>query len=322
MYPFGPYKFGNPAATAGGVPAPSGPALVQQAVGTDASGSPSASFSPAAGNSVIMVISYLSTDVVDSDPRLTGGFTESLTLAIASTVVGVTVEIWYIHNIAGGHTGATFVGLEGTRCSLNVSEWSGLANSTPTDTSTNSGVAAAAVSTGSVDPIMPNNLVVGMYGSITDSYVSGPTGGFTALTSTGGTGAFQRAGYLVQSAATAANPGWTITSDNFAAAAVSFAGSEQSSALVAGAGTGAANGTYTYRGTRNGKPFYNLTGQPNNDNVSAIYWDTDGDGQWFINDSGASLLYASDITLAAFPWDSASWSAFGGSEPVPTVTEG
>jgi len=65
-----------------------------------------------------------------------------------------------------------------------------------------------------------------MYGSVLNSYLSGPTGGFTALTATGGTGAFQQGGYLIQSSATAKSTGWTLTGvDNWAAAIAVFGGS-------------------------------------------------------------------------------------------------
>lgn len=91
-----------------------------------------------------------------------------------------------------------------------------------------------------------------------------------------------------------------------------------SSAIVSGAGTAAVNGTYTERGTSDGKPYYNLEGQPDNTGIDVIVWQT-ASVRWVIytNDS----MYQSTDAVA-FPWLVTTWVALEGSEPVPTVTEG
>lgn len=307
-------------------PAPSGPTLVQQKTATagDGSAGVTATFDAplTAGNSVVALISFTDVATFDGNPALVGGGAESLTGAVNTFVAGVFGTLYYVHAVAGGETALSFALDSPVRASVNVQEWSGLANSVPTATSTNSGVAATAVSTGSVAPVMPNNLIIGMYASVLNSYVSGPTGGFTALTSTGGTGAFQRAGYLIQSAATSANPGWTTTADNFAASAVAFAGVVQSSAVVSGAGTAAANGTYTFRGMSGDSPYYNLVGQLANPFAASV---VAGNGSpWSIIPIDGSDPYyvAGDVVPPAFPWLATGWDGGGiGANPPPVVTE-
>jgi hypothetical protein len=87
-----------------------------------------------------------------------------------------------------------------------------------------------------------------------------------------------------------------------------------SSVLVSGAGEGAANGTYTYRGEESGKPYYNLVGEANGIGESSIYWDGT---QWTISDNG--FYVSSEDT--EFPWLVTTWQFLNGEEPAPTVTE-
>lgn len=93
----------------------------------------------------------------------------------------------------------------------------------------------------------------------------------------------------------------------------------QNDAVVAGAGTTAANGTYTYRNFRNGKPYYNLAGEDDDPTVSAISWDSN-DSLWYIYNAASSKLYAS-ITNSAFPWSIVyNHDDTIGIAPNPTVT--
>jgi hypothetical protein len=89
-----------------------------------------------------------------------------------------------------------------------------------------------------------------------------------------------------------------------------------SSVLVSGAGSSEANGTYTYRGESIGKPYYNLVGQPDNIDESAISWNGD---DWTIRRFDQETLYNSSEDVE-FPW-LVSWSSNAGDEPAPTVTE-
>lgn len=88
--------------------------------------------------------------------------------------------------------------------------------------------------------------------------------------------------------------------------------------VVAGAGTGAANGTYTERGTSAGYPFYNLVGQP--DDPDAYATARNIAGSWAILDSNSYTLYGSNTTTATSPWLT-TYSAAVGSPPAPTVAQ-
>lgn len=91
---------------------------------------------------------------------------------------------------------------------------------------------------------------------------------------------------------------------------------------VAGAGTAAANGAYTPRGTVNGKEYYNLVGQPDSTSGYAIGWEDFGIAgiQWGITDSVSAVLYISSDDVATPDLVTTWLVAPSGSLPVPTVT--
>ncbi|MFL6285715.1 MAG: hypothetical protein ACJ74Q_21465 [Pyrinomonadaceae bacterium] len=91
----------------------------------------------------------------------------------------------------------------------------------------------------------------------------------------------------------------------------------ESSVLVSGAGNADADGTYTPRGTLNGRTYYNLEGEPDDSEVSAILWNG---LQWLITLNDGSVGYSNDGDVPN-PWDAVAWNAIDGHEPVPTVTE-
>jgi hypothetical protein len=87
---------------------------------------------------------------------------------------------------------------------------------------------------------------------------------------------------------------------------------------VTGAGTAAANGTYTLTGTSNGKNYYNKSGTTTF--VSSVWWDG---GAWGIyNSIGQDLYYSSGADDVATPDLVPTWGlgSAPGSNPVPTVT--
>lgn len=88
------------------------------------------------------------------------------------------------------------------------------------------------------------------------------------------------------------------------------------SAVVSGAGTGAANGDYPYTEQFNDKGKYNLTA------TIYIYWVPNFlTGAWVVNDEDTDVLYYGEENVA-FPWLVLSWFAASGSEPAPTVSQG
>lgn len=96
----------------------------------------------------------------------------------------------------------------------------------------------------------------------------------------------------------------------------SVASGDESDALVADAGTSAANGTYTYTGTYGGKRYYNLSGT--DPLASSISWVSGS--RWAIYDSMGSYYYFA-IEDTTYPWQVVTWEVSGGDGPAPTVTE-
>jgi len=95
------------------------------------------------------------------------------------------------------------------------------------------------------------------------------------------------------------------------------------SIVVAGAGTAAAIGTYTQRGTSDSKPFYNLVGEVDAISTSSITWET-ADTRWVIYDSLGDISYLS-LDEVATPDLVTTWvntAPAQGTLPVPTVTAG
>jgi len=83
--------------------------------------------------------------------------------------------------------------------------------------------------------------------------------------------------------------------------------------IVSGAGSAAANATWTERGTFGGKPYYNKLGDPNSTSSNVIKWSTN---QWEIYTGSPLYVSYSDTS---FPWQATFIAAVGGS-PAPTLT--
>jgi hypothetical protein len=90
-----------------------------------------------------------------------------------------------------------------------------------------------------------------------------------------------------------------------------------SSVLVSGSGVASANGTYTYRGEFEGKPYYNLSGAEDDVDRNSMVWYGDN---WVITDEFTDPLYQAEENVE-FPWESSAWFEDVGQLPVPTVTE-
>lgn len=88
------------------------------------------------------------------------------------------------------------------------------------------------------------------------------------------------------------------------------------SVLVAGTGTAAANGVYTFRGYFGGKPFYNKVGTLTSPGESSISW---RNSEWEIRGSDSTIFYVAGNNTD-FPYPN-TWETADGAEPPPTVTE-
>ena len=95
------------------------------------------------------------------------------------------------------------------------------------------------------------------------------------------------------------------------------------SIVVAGAGTAAAIGTYTQRGTSDSKPFYNLVGEVDAISTSPITWET-ADTRWVIYDSLGDISYLSldEVAKPDLVTPGVNTAPAQGTLPVPTVTAG
>lgn len=86
-------------------------------------------------------------------------------------------------------------------------------------------------------------------------------------------------------------------------------------AIVAGAGTAAANGTYSERGTYNGFPYYNKIGEGDDPEANSIAFFLEATA---ITGPSGELWY---YVLSEDPTDSP-WDTEEGDAPAPTVTQG
>jgi hypothetical protein len=136
------------------------------------------------------------------------------------------VEVWTGVVSAGASTTATVANSGAFR--VEVSEWSGLPSSTADVQGTNSG-SSVNPATGSIAPTAGfNTLIIALFFGSGTALSSGPTHGFTAL-STGSASNFQAA-YLVQSSAASTSTDWTFTgSSTWAVIFATFKGPVQAS---------------------------------------------------------------------------------------------
>ncbi len=89
--------------------------------------------------------------------------------------------------------------------------------------------------------------------------------------------------------------------------------------VVASAGTAAANGVYTLRGTFHDKPYYNLSGEPDDIAKNSIGWESYNDDEWDLI-VGEALGYSSaDDTAYPFQATFTNPNTPTG-DPAPTVT--
>lgn len=93
---------------------------------------------------------------------------------------------------------------------------------------------------------------------------------------------------------------------------------------ISNAGTSAANGTYTYRGVNDGKPYYNLTSQVSNDPTqNAIVWTT-ATAQWRVLGTAGAIYYRSTFAVDTPNSIGANWlntAPATGALPIPVVVQ-
>lgn len=88
----------------------------------------------------------------------------------------------------------------------------------------------------------------------------------------------------------------------------------QNDIIVSGAGSAAANGTYSYRGRHNGRAFYNEVGEVNSTVSKVVAW---SGSLWYISNEGDWYLSNDDVLT---PDLATTWEIDGGELPVSIVT--
>lgn len=219
-------------ATATNTPTPtatatvSGPILVQQKTSTTTGRSDvTVTFdSPiATGSLIVVTITYIPT--ANTIVNVTNTNLDSFTQQVSSVGTGIAAETWTGTNSSGGDTDIIISQDSGSlRVTANISEWSGLSNSSAEAIQSGTGLAGTSVSTGSVIPSSAHNLLIAVGGWTADQYSSGPTNSFVRLTPEGGGAVYQEAAYLYQTSATTKSTGWTLSAPglNWAAAIIAL----------------------------------------------------------------------------------------------------
>ena len=162
------------------------------------------------GNSVVCLLSYLSTDVI-SEAALVGSVSDGLGAGPSATVAGVGMSMFYSHITDPAITGVRFAGDGDTRLNVVALEFGGLSSADPEAVNSSTGVLNAAPVTGSVTPTSANSLLIAGGAWTLNKYFTGPVNSFIRLTSVGGGVVFQESGYKIESVAAAYSTGWTLS---------------------------------------------------------------------------------------------------------------
>lgn len=146
------------------------------------------------GNSVIALSSYDPIAGIAIDPSLVGGGGTGLNPSASASPPYA--EIWNLHNVASGVTGVTFAVDSAVRASMQLAEFSGVADAAATDTDTNSATSATASVAGlSGDGL---GVVIFAVANATNPFNEGTlTAGWTSLGVTGGNGVWQMSAYKI-----------------------------------------------------------------------------------------------------------------------------
>lgn len=189
---------------------PSGP-LVQQAtgIGIDSGSGVTVSFpSPTTdGNAIVVCISHATGSV----SGVVTGNSDGLSLVASPAVgTGIIVDMYFISSVSPNST--IIVSADAAvSIKISISEWSGLNNAAPEDSSANTSLASSTVITGHIFPVSTNNLLIAVGGWTANNYSTGPNNGYTRMTPVGSLSAYQEVAYLIQSSTADTRCTWTLT---------------------------------------------------------------------------------------------------------------
>jgi hypothetical protein len=179
---------------------------------------------------------------------------------VTDTAQDVTMYVWYVPVCKGGANTVTITPSGTAALEIHVSEWSGLATTSPVDKTASATGTGTAVSSGAVTPSMNGELIFG-YGWVFNTASAGT--GFTPLSLVNG----DLDEYQVQSTAGSIAATFTQTSGTWFAAVVTFkpsgwsisgnlSGGAGSQVALSGASTATVtadtSGNYTFNGLNNG----------------------------------------------------------------------
>lgn len=171
-----------------------------------------------AGNSVIALISFDSAGGFDEQPTLIGGGAEQILNFNPVINGGIYVNQAYVHNVAGGSTGASFTLDAAVRANNLIAEYSGLADAAAEDTATSTATSTT-LAIGTITPTSANNLLTAIFAFNADVTAVGIAN--DVLVSGAGTAAANGI-YVYRGVDGNGNPFWTLTGTNPLVSAISY----------------------------------------------------------------------------------------------------
>ncbi len=165
---------------------------------------------PAAGNTLVLMSQAVGGQTIVS---VSGGGVTWSNVAVLTQLSGASGEIWIGANSSGsGTTISVTVSATYSNFDVSISEWSGMPATLTADGGSQASTANPTNVTPSVTPTAGKAvLLLATIVSYTGTETAGPSGGFTALDTTGGTGYAYFAYQVVASASGNYQCGWTAS---------------------------------------------------------------------------------------------------------------
>ena len=215
----------TPSPTETPTPTPSGgPQLVQQKIGTTASGDLTITLDTdtTPGNVLTVCVAYNNSDDISTISTIenTDSFVSQASVGSAAIATG----LWSLTAVRSD-SGIMIHPVTGiTRITANVQEWSGLSSSTAEDAHFDSSGSFNSTVLAGVDiPSSANNLAIACGGWVADDYSSGPTDSYVRLTPAGAGSIYLESAYLIQFSADPTSTTWSLSAGiNWAAVTAVF----------------------------------------------------------------------------------------------------
>jgi len=163
---------------------------------------------PGAGNTLVLLTNSTNGATVSS---VSGGGVTWEYVVTSTNAAGDKVELWIGPNSSGSGTTITVtVSNTYARFDLSVTEWSGMPTTSVEDGGSEADTTSPDITTPSITPTAGQAVLLLAFANVYTTTVSaGPTGGFTAIPTTGGSGFGDFAYQIVESASGSYQAGWT-----------------------------------------------------------------------------------------------------------------